>query len=152
MNSPSSQKLATPHSMSEALALCDGPQPVKCVSLWIQTNPSLTYHCVSNWIFAMRHQSLSCIRSRSQAPCVLARLKSQGRGAEGPEEKAVEKMYWGIPFIICWKICWIPDLCTQSSLAWSLVQRRLRTEEPPPSWVTATRVQRIVEPSGHTGE
>ena len=33
-----------------------------------------------------------------------------------------------------------------------MAQRRLRTEEPPPAWVTATRVQRIVDPSGHTEE
>ena len=44
----------------------------------------------------------------------------------------------------------IPDLCSQFSSAWSSAQRRLRTEEPPPAWVTAIRVQRIVEPSGHT--
>ena len=57
--------------------LCDGPHPVGCASLWILTNPPLTYRCVSHWISAMRHQSLSFIRSWSQAPWVLARLKSQ---------------------------------------------------------------------------
>ena len=42
--------------MATALALCNGPNPAECASLWIWTNPPLTYHCVSNWIFAMRHQ------------------------------------------------------------------------------------------------
>ena len=43
----------------------------------------------------------------------------------------------------------MPDLCSQFSLAWSLAQRRLRTEEPPHTWVTATKAQQIVEPLGH---
>ena len=39
----------------------------------------------------------------------------------------------------------------EDSLAWSLTQRRLRTEHPP-TWVTATLAQRIVDPSGHAAE
>ena len=46
----------------------------------------------------------------------------------------------------------MPDLCPQFSLALSLAQRRLRTEEPSPAWATATGEQRIVEPLGQTGE
>ena len=60
--------------------LCDGPHSVEYASLWIWTNTPLTYPCVSNWIFEI---SLSFIRSWSQAPWVLARLKSQEIGAEG---------------------------------------------------------------------
>ena len=30
-------------------------------------------------------------------------------------------------------------------------QRRLRSEEPPPTWAAATKAQQIVEPSGHPG-
>ena len=41
--------------------------------------------------------------------------------------KSSGKTCWGILFITCWKIC---DLCSQFSLAWSLVHRRLRV---PPS-------------------
>ena len=96
--------LATPHSMALAPALCDGSHPVECASLWIWTNPLLTHHYVSNLIFVMRHQRPSFIRSWSQAPCVLAGLKFQERGAEGQEEKTVGKMCQGIPFITCWKI------------------------------------------------
>ena len=70
MNSPSWHNHTT--SMAKALALCNGPQPEECASLWILTNPPLTDLCVSNWIFAMRHQSLSCIRSWSQPSWVLA--------------------------------------------------------------------------------
>ena len=150
MNSPSWQKLATPHSTAIALALCNGPHPAECASFYIRTNPPLNYCCVSNWMFAMRRQSLSFIRSWSQAPWVLAGLKSQERGAEGKEEKAMGKTCWGIPFTTSQKICYIPDLCSQFSLTWSMAQRRLGTEEHPPAWVTAIKVQRIVEPSGHT--
>ena len=71
--------------------LCDGPHPVECASLWIPTNTPLTYLCVSNWIFAVRHQSLSFIRSWSQASWVLARLKSWERGAEGHGGKSSVK-------------------------------------------------------------
>ena len=66
------------------------------------------------------------------------------RGTEGWEEKAVGKMCQGIPFIACWKICWIPDLCSQFSLPRSLAQR-MKTEECSPAWA-----QQIVEPSGYT--
>ena len=45
----------------------------------------------------------------------------------------------------------MPNLCSQFSLAQSLAQKRLRTEEPSPTWATATRAQQIVEPLGHTG-
>ena len=71
--------------------LCDNPDPVECASFWIRTNTLFTYCCVSNWIFAMRYQSLSFTRSWSQAPWVLAGLKSQEREAEGQEEKTVVK-------------------------------------------------------------
>ena len=112
MNSPSLQILARLNSTVEALAVCNGPHSLECASLWILTNPPLTYCCVSHWIFTMRHQSLIFIRSWSQASWVLARFKSQERGAEEQEEKAVEKTCQGIPFIACQKICWIPDLCS----------------------------------------
>ena len=52
--------------MATALALFNGPHPVECAFLWIWTNLPLSYCCVSNWIFAMRHQSMSFIRSWSQ--------------------------------------------------------------------------------------
>ena len=101
------QLLKTNHTTFHGpfMLLYDGPHPVEWASLWIWTNPSLTYLCVSHWIFAMRHQSLSFIRSSSQAPWVLARLKSQERGAEGREEIAVGLTCRGIPFITCQKIC-----------------------------------------------
>ena len=84
-------KTNIPHSMGCTL-LCDGPHPVECASLWIWTNLPLTYCRFSHWIFAMRHQSLSFIRSWSQASWVLARLKSWKWGAEGRKGKAVGKM------------------------------------------------------------
>ena len=90
---------------SHLTLLCDNPDPVECASFWIRTNTLFTYCCVSNWIFAMRYQSLSFTRSWSQAPWVLAGLKSWERGAEGREEKAVGKTCQGIPFITCRKIC-----------------------------------------------
>ena len=34
-----------------ALALCNGPHPVECASLWIPTNPRLNYCCVFCWSF-----------------------------------------------------------------------------------------------------
>ena len=77
------QLTKTSHTILHGTLLCDGPYPVECASLWIWTNPPLTYHCVSYQIFAMRHESLSFIRSWSQAPWVLAGLKSWERGAEG---------------------------------------------------------------------
>ena len=69
-------------SMAPALALGNGPHPEECASFWILTNPLLTYCFVYHWIFAMRHQNLSFIRSWSQVSWVLARLESQER-AEG---------------------------------------------------------------------
>ena len=45
MNSPSWKKLATPHALAKALALCNGLHPAECASLYIRTNPPLTYHC-----------------------------------------------------------------------------------------------------------
>ena len=66
--------------------------------------------------------------------------------------KSSGKLCWGTPFITCWKNCWMHDLCLQFSLAWSLAQRRLRTDESSPTWATATRMQQIVEPSRHAGE
>ena len=50
----------------------------------------LTYRCVSHWIFARRHQSLSFIRSWSQASSVLAGL-NPGR----EELKDERKKQWG---------------------------------------------------------
>ena len=97
------QKLATKHFMATAPAFCYGPNPAECASLWIWTNPPLTYRCVANWIFAMRHQSLSFIRSWSESSRFLDGLKSWERGAGGREEKAVGKIW--IPFITSLKIC-----------------------------------------------
>ena len=148
----SSKNLATSHAMAEALVLCDGPHPVEHTSLWIRTNSPLTYHCVSNWIFAIRHQSLSFIGSWSQSPWDFFPAQVLGRGAEVQEEKAIGKMCLGIPFITCGKICWIPDMCSHFSLTWSLVQRRLGTDEPLLAWATATGAQQILEPLGHTEE
>ena len=79
---------------------CPLQWPTPCRVLWILTNQPLTYHCVSHWVFAM-----SFIRSWSQASWVLVGLKSQERGDEGWEEKAVGKTCQGIPFIACQKIC-----------------------------------------------
>ena len=62
MKSSSLQKLTTTFH-GHCTLLSDGPHPVECASLWIRTNPPLTYHCVSHWIFAMRHQGLSFIKS-----------------------------------------------------------------------------------------
>ena len=70
VNSLSLQNLARPHFMAKTLTLCNGPHPAECASLRILTNPPLTYCCVSNWIFAMRHQSLSFIMSWSRASCM----------------------------------------------------------------------------------
>ena len=42
------KKLARLNSMVKALALCNGPHPAECVSLWILTNPPLTYRYVSH--------------------------------------------------------------------------------------------------------
>ena len=54
------------------------------------------------------------------------------RGAEGQEEKAVGKTCWGIPFITWRKTSYIPDLCSQFSLAWSLAQRDSGQKNPHP--------------------
>ena len=63
--------------------------PTSCgVCFSLNPNKSTSYLCcVSHWIFAMRHQSLSFIRSWGQARWVLVGLKSQERGAEGWKEK-----------------------------------------------------------------
>ena len=53
-------------------------------SLWILTNPPLTYCFVSHWIFAMRHQSLIFIRSWGQASWVLAGLGVPGESCIYP--------------------------------------------------------------------
>ena len=67
---------------SHCTLLCDGSHPVEYASPWIQTKPPLTYCSVSHRNFAMRHQSLSFIRSWSQALWVLAGLKSQSDTTE----------------------------------------------------------------------
>ena len=86
--------------------LCDGPHPVECASLWIPTNTPLTYLCVSNWIFAVRHQSLSFIRSWSHRHHGFWPGSSPGRGElKDMGGKAVWKMCRGLPFTTCQKIC-----------------------------------------------
>ena len=101
-NHPVHKKLTIPHCMATPYTFCYGPTLCGlCFSL--NLNKFTFYRCVSHWIFAMRHQSLSFIRSWSQAPRVLAGLKSQERGAEGWEEIAVGITCQGIPFIACQK-------------------------------------------------
>ena len=102
MKSTRSQKLTTPHAMA-ALTLCDGPHPVECSSLWILTNPPLTYHCIPHWIFLQWDiKSLSFIRSWSQAPWVLARLKSQSDTTEWHAWHRVPAMWVWAPILGKW--------------------------------------------------
>ena len=68
----------TPHFMAAGYNLCAGIYSVDCVSLWIQTNPLLTYCCVSQWIFLQWDiLNLSFIRPWNQAPWVLAGLMTE---------------------------------------------------------------------------
>ena len=139
----------TSHTTFHGRSTCPLQRPTPCAVCFsrIRTNPPLTYRCVSHWIFAMRHQNQSFITSRSQASWVLVGLKSQERGAKGREEKTCQ----GIPSSPAGKSAKYLT-CAQFSLAWSLAQRRLRTEEPTPAWVTATGAQQMVEPLGYTEE
>ena len=70
----STQLSKTSHTTFHGLSACPlqwptpyGPHPAESASLWILTNSPLMYRCVSNWIFSVRHQNLSFIRSWSQA-------------------------------------------------------------------------------------
>ena len=152
MNSPSSQNLATTHSMAETFALCNSSHPTESPhpSLWILTNPPLKCHCVSHWIFAMRHQSLSFIKSWNQATWVLAGLKSNARGAEGWEGKAVGKTCQGIPFITCGKNLlntW-PVLTVFNGLI--LGTKKIKDRRTPAG--LGTGAQQMVKTLGHTKE
>jgi len=79
--------------------LCDGPHPVECPFLWIRTNPPLTYHCVSHWIFAMRYQSLRFIRFWRVKAMVLPVVMY---GCESWTLKKAE--HWRIDALELW--CW----------------------------------------------
>ena len=135
MKSHSQWKLTTSYSM--AAPLCDGPY-FWSVPLWIWANPSVTYHCVS----------LSFCNETSRAWASLTPEAKHhgfwpGSSPRGQELKDGRKKQWENmprnPLHNLQKICWIPDLCSQFSLAWFLAQRRLRTEELPLTWETATK-------------
>ena len=80
----------TSHTTFHRLSMMD--HTVWCVLLSISEQIHLLSITVSlTEFFSMRHQSLSFIRSWSQSSCILPRLTSQERGAEGREEKAVGK-------------------------------------------------------------
>ena len=119
--------------------LCDNPDPVECASFWIRTNTLFTYCCVSNWIFAMRYQSLSFTRSWSQAPWVLAGLKSQEREAEGQEEKTVVKNMQRNPLhnlpenlLITWPVLSFhcPNPCHRALTHWGVAPVRVAQLHP----------------------
>ena len=102
------------HSFANELTLLSKPSqatflglyPVECgISLWILTSLPLTYCFVSHWIFAMRHQSLSFIKSWSQASWVLVGLKPWERELKDRRKKQWKKTYQGIPFTACGKVC-----------------------------------------------
>ena len=126
-----SQNLARPNSMAPALALSNGSYPEE----WL-----LSF--VSQWIFVMRHQSLSFIsfgRAWVQGESWRTGGKSSGKNVprnllhSSPEN-----------LLNIWPLFTV-------SLVWSLAERRERTEEPPPAWLTATGAQQIA-PLGHVEE
>ena len=108
----------------------------------LDPNKSTSYHFVSQWIFAMRHQSPSFISfARAWVPGESWRTggKSSGKNLPmNPLHSPPENL------LNIW-----PGLTV--SLVWSLAQRRERTEEPPSACVTATGAQQIA-PLGHAEE
>ena len=102
------QLAKTSHTTFHGWSTCPLQSPTPCgVCFCLNPNKSinLTYRCVSNWIFAMRHESLSFITSWSQAPWILARLKVLGERSWKTGGKISGKTCQGLPFINCQKIC-----------------------------------------------
>jgi len=108
----------------------------------LDLNKSTSYRFVSQWIFAMRHQSLSfisfgwaCISGESWRTGGKSSRKNVPRN---PLHSPLENL------LNIWPVLTV-------SSVWSLAQRRERTEEPPLAWVTATGAQQIA-PLGHAEE
>ena len=146
------QLLKTSHATFHGHSTCSlwWPTPCGVCSSLNPNNPPLTYHCVSHWIFAMRHQSLNAIRSWSQAPWVLAGLKSQEREAEGQEEKTVIKNMRRNP---------LHNLLENLLNTWPLLKvfislilgtKKINDRRTPTSLGNSYWGQQIVEPLGHT--
>ena len=70
--------------------LCDGPHLVECASLRIQTNPPLTYHCLS-LNFGNKTSEHEVHEILKPAPWVLARLKSRREELKDRRKKQWEK-------------------------------------------------------------
>jgi len=90
----------------------------------LDLNKSASYHFVSQWIFAMKHQSLSFISfGRAWVPGESWRTggKSSGKNVpRNPLHSPPEDL------LNIWPVLTV-------SLVWSLALRRERTEEPPTS-------------------
>ena len=108
----------------------------------LDPNKSTSYCFVSQWIFVMQHQSLSFISfgwAWVQGESWRTGGKSSGKNVpRNPLHSSPENL------LNIWLLFTV-------SLVWSLAERRERTEEPPPAWLTATRAQQIA-PLGHVEE
>ena len=107
--------------------------PIPC-RMCFSLNPSKSTSylcCVSHWIFCNETSRAWTSLGPKTRHCRFWLGSSPGK----EELKNGRKKQWEKPARKSAKYL----TCAQFSLAWSLTQRRLRTEEPPLAWATATK-------------